>query len=321
MALRVAVLDLGTNTFNLVVAEQNGLDSFQILHSSKLPVKLGEDGINRGQIIPAAFHRGIDAVNTHYRTIKKLNAEKIFAFGTSALRSAKRGHLFISTVKQNTGIDVEIISGDQEAELIYYGVRQTYAMTDDKYLILDIGGGSNELIVANKAKIFWKHSYDLGIARLLEKFRPSDPITSDEIESIRIYFAGETEDLLKTCRKYNVRTLLGASGSFETFVAMIKADNGDFETETALFPESIQIKSHDFDLLYEKLINSTIKERKQMEGLEPMRIEMIVLACLFVKFILEKLEIDTMFQSNFSLKEGVIYQMIKNKDHGQSFSN
>jgi exopolyphosphatase/guanosine-5'-triphosphate,3'-diphosphate pyrophosphatase len=321
MALRVAVLDLGTNTFNLVVAEQNGLDSFQILHSSKLPVKLGEGGINRGQIISAAFHRGIDAVNTHYRTIKKLNAEKIFAFGTSALRSAKKGHLFISTVKRNTGIDIEIISGDQEAELIYYGVRQTYAMTDDKYLILDIGGGSNELIIANKTKIFWKHSYDLGIARLLEKFRPSDPITSDEIESIKIYLAGETKDLLKTCRKYNVRTLLGASGSFETFVAMIKADHGNFETEPALFPESIQIESRDFNLLYEKLINSTIEERKQMKGLEPMRIEMIVLACLFVKFILEKLQINTMFQSNFSLKEGVIYQMIKNIDHGQSFSN
>ncbi|MBA7516982.1 Exopolyphosphatase [subsurface metagenome] len=312
MASRVAVLDLGTNTFNLVIAEQNGIDSFQILHSSKLPVKLGEGGINRGEIIPEAFDRGIDAVNKHYKTIRMLNVEKTFAFGTSALRSAKKGNQFISTIKKNTGIDVEIISGDREAELIYYGVRQTLQMTRKKYLILDIGGGSNELIIANNREIFWKRSYDLGIARLLEKFIPSDPITSTEIESIKKYLSEEIADLIDQTKKYEVKILLGTSGSFETFVAMIQAEGGDFEPESALYPRSIRISNREFDDLYERLIHSTIEERRQMKGLEPMRIEMIVLACLFVKFIIEKLEIDTIIQSNFSLKEGVIYQLIKN---------
>ncbi len=312
MAFRVAVLDLGTNTFNLVIAEQNGIESFQILHSSKLPVKLGEGGINSGEILPAAFQRGIDAVNKHYATIRDLKVKKIFALGTSALRSARKGELFIATIKKNTGINVEIISGDREAELIYFGVRQTFEMADQKFLILDIGGGSNELIIANKQEIFWRRSYDLGIARLLEKFNPSDPITSNEIESIKIYLAGEIKDLIELAKKHKIRTLLGASGSFETFVAMIGAKTSDFETET-IMPRSVQIKNDDFESLCQKLIASTTNERRTMKGLEPMRIEMIVLACLFVKFIIEKLEIDTIFQSNFSLKEGFIYQMIKNK--------
>ena len=321
MALRVAVLDLGTNTFNLVIAEQNSSDSFHILHSSKMPVKLGESGINHGEIIPAAFQRGIAAIDKHYRTIKRLKADKIFAFGTSALRSSKRGELFISTIKKNTGIKVEIISGDREAELIYYGVRQTIQMTEQRYLILDIGGGSNELIIANKDKIYWKRSYDLGIARLLEKFKPSDPITPAEISLIKTYFKEEIPDLIDAATKFGVKTLLGASGSFETFEAMLRADEEDFESETALRAKSVEITRKNFELLYERLINSTKKERQQMRGLEPMRIEMIVLACLFVKFIIEKLEIETIIQSNFSLKEGVIYQLIKNKDHEQDFSN
>lgn len=316
MALRVAVLDLGTNTFNLVIAEQNGLESFQIIHSSKLPVKLGEGGINRGVIIPVAFQRGIDAINTHYDTIRKLKAKKIFAFGTSALRSAEKGALFISTIKKNTGIEVEIISGEKEAKLIYYGVRQTLEMNDQKYLILDIGGGSNELIIADNQEIYWSHSYNLGIARLLEKFKPSNPITPNEINLIITYLTEELRDLFEVVKKYDVRVLLGASGSFETFIAMINADTGNFETETALYAKSIEIKIKDFDLLYQKLIHSTIKERQQMKGLEPMRTEMIVLACLFVKFIIGKLKIDNIIQTNFSLKEGAIYQLIKNTEHG-----
>jgi exopolyphosphatase/guanosine-5'-triphosphate,3'-diphosphate pyrophosphatase len=307
---RVAVLDLGTNTFNLVIAFQKGPDSFDIIHSSKLPVKLGEGGINNGEIKPAAFQRGIDAINHHYSTIKLFEAGKIFAFGTSALRTARNGEKFISMVKSNTGINVEIISGELEAELIYYGVRQTLQMTDEKCLILDIGGGSNELVIADKDTIFWKKSYKLGIARLLEQFSPSDPLQPYEIESIISFLDREMEDLVFEAKKYSVGTLLGASGSFETFVSMICCNEIHSETESATQPKSTRIRLDEFEDLYQKLIRSTREERSKMKGLEPMRIEMIVLAALFVKFIIGKLGIRSIIQSNFSLKEGVIYKLI-----------
>jgi exopolyphosphatase/guanosine-5'-triphosphate,3'-diphosphate pyrophosphatase len=308
---RVAVLDLGTNTFNLVIASQNGTESYEILHSSKLPVKLGEGGINTGEIIPLAFERGIDAINNHFSTIQSYKVEKIIAIGTSALRTANNGSQFISAVKRNTGIDIEIISGNREAELIYYGVRQTLQMTDEKYLILDIGGGSNELIIADKNTIFWKKSYKLGIARLLEQFKPSDPIHSDEIKIIKEFLENESQELIRKVEEYKVNTLIGASGSFETFVSMIQGEDITSQTESSTQPSSIPIKLDEFDDLYEKLIRSTHAERSKMRGLEPMRIEMIVLAALFVKFIIEKLRINKIIQSNFSLKEGAIYQLIK----------
>jgi exopolyphosphatase/guanosine-5'-triphosphate,3'-diphosphate pyrophosphatase len=310
--MRIAVLDLGTNTFNLIVAEPNNDSSLRILHNSKLPVKLGENGINEGDILQDAFDRGIHAVKTHYKTITSLNVEKIAAYGTSALRTAKNGSKFIDAIKHLTGIDIEIISGDKEAELIYYGVRQTHPMNEGKYLILDIGGGSNELIIADKDRIYWKRSYELGIARLLEHFKPSDPIAQNEIEKIKKYLSQELPELIDQVRLSNVTTLLGASGSFETFVSMIRAEHIRDETLSAMYPKSTPVLLHDFNALYEKLIRSTIAERRKMKGLEPMRIEMIVLACLFVKFILETLDIKNIFQSNFALKEGAIYKLFNN---------
>jgi exopolyphosphatase/guanosine-5'-triphosphate,3'-diphosphate pyrophosphatase len=310
--MRVAVLDLGTNTFNLVIAEKNGKNPFQILHSSKLPVKLGEGGINHGEIIQPAFERGVNAVLEHYKSIQRYQVEKTHAFGTSALRTAKNGALFLSTIKTKTGIDIEIITGEREAELIYYGVRQTHPMNPGVYLILDIGGGSNEFIIADHQKIYWKKSYNLGIARLLDRFKPSDPILRDEIDNIVSFLKSEMNELIEKVREYRVDTMLGASGSFETFVAMIRASDELTETQVALSPRSIPITQAEFNALYNKLIRSTHEERRNMKGLEPMRIEMIVLACLFTKFIIETLEIKSIIQSNFALKEGAIYELFNN---------
>jgi exopolyphosphatase / guanosine-5'-triphosphate,3'-diphosphate pyrophosphatase len=312
LTMRIAVLDLGTNTFNLLIAEKNGESGYTILHSSKRPVKLGEGGINRGEIIQPAFERGLNAILKHHQTIQQYKATKIYAFGTSALRTSKNGGLLLATIEEKTGIRVEIISGNHEAELIYYGVRQTHPMDQGKYLILDIGGGSNEFIIADNKQIYWKKSYKLGIARLLARFNPSDPISTEEIEKVKEYLEGEVHEIIEKAKEHKINTLIGASGSFETYVAMIEAADEITETQVALFPEAKPISDKDFNLLYEKLMRSTSADRAKMKGLEPIRIEMIVLACLFTKFIIEKLEIKTIIQSNFALKEGAVYQLINN---------
>ena len=117
-------------------------------------------------------------------------------------------------------------------------------------------------------------------------------------------------DLFEEFRKHKITTLVGASGSFETITAMIRAEDPNFESETGIYPESINIDLTDFENLYQKLINSTLKERKQMKGLENMRLEMIVVATLVVKFMLQKLKLQRLIQSNFALKEGVVYELL-----------
>jgi exopolyphosphatase / guanosine-5'-triphosphate,3'-diphosphate pyrophosphatase len=308
--MRAAVIDLGTNTFNLLIVEIGETGGYTILYNNKLPVKLGKSGIDKKEIRPDAITRGLNAIERHLQTIAEYKAEKTYAFATSAIRSARNGDQFVKMVKQRCGLDIEIIDGEREAELIYYGVKQAVELSSEKVLILDIGGGSNEFIIADRDNIYWKKSYPLGVARLLSKFKPSDPISIEEIEFISNYLEERLSNLFEEFKKHKINTLIGASGSFETIAAMIKADDPNFESETGTSPESKRIDLTDFENLYQKLINSTLKERKQMKGLESMRLEMIVVATLVVKFILQKLKLQKMIQSNFALKEGVVYELL-----------
>lgn len=311
--MRIAVIDLGTNTFNLLIVKTNEDQTYEIIYNNKLPVKLGKSGIDKKEIRPDAITRGLNALERHLQTIREYKAEKIFAFATSAVRSARNGEQFVKMIRQRFNLEVEIINGDREAELIYFGVKQAVKMNGDKILILDIGGGSNEFIIADQESIYWKKSYPLGVARLLAKFKPSDPISIEEIEFISNYLEERLSDLFEEFKKHKITTLVGASGSFETIAAMIRADDPNFESETGTIPESVDIDLTDFENLYQKLINSTLKERKQMKGLESMRLEMIVVATLIVKFILQKLKLQRLVQSNFALKEGVIYELLNLK--------
>jgi exopolyphosphatase/guanosine-5'-triphosphate,3'-diphosphate pyrophosphatase len=307
--MRISVIDLGTNTFNLLIVETTDEQGYKIIYNNKLPVKLGKSGIDKKEIRPDAITRGMNAIDRHLNVIREHKADKIYAFATSGIRSSRNGEQFVKMIQQRFGIDVEIISGDREAELIYHGVKQAVSL-NEKALILDIGGGSNEFIIADRNNIYWKKSYPLGVARLLAKFKPSDPISIEEIEFISNYLEERLSDLFEEFKKHKITTLVGASGSFETIAAMIRADDPAFESETGTLPESVNIDLTDFENLYQKLINSTLKERKQMKGLESMRLEMIVVATLIVKFILQKLKLPHLVQSNFALKEGVVYELL-----------
>jgi exopolyphosphatase/guanosine-5'-triphosphate,3'-diphosphate pyrophosphatase len=311
--MRISVIDLGTNTFNLLIVETGDDQTYKIVYNNKLPVKLGKSGIDKKEIRPDAITRGLNAIERHLLTVHEYHSEKTFAFATSAVRSARNGEQFVKMIYQRFNLEVEIINGVREAELIYYGVKQAVQLNNEKVLILDIGGGSNEFIIADKDNIYWKKSYPLGVARLLAKFRPSDPISIEEIEFISNYLEERLFDLFDEFRKHKITTLIGASGSFETITAMIREDDRHFESETGTSPECANIDLTDFENLYQKLINSTLKERKQMKGLENMRLEMIVIATLIVKFILQKLKLTRLVQSNFALKEGVIYEILNLK--------
>jgi exopolyphosphatase/guanosine-5'-triphosphate,3'-diphosphate pyrophosphatase len=301
----IAILDFGTNTFNLLIAERKDR-SFTILHSSKQPVKLGRGGIQINRLTPDAFERGFIAINNHLETIRKYRVEEIRAFATSAIRNATNGNQFVDEVEKRYGFRVRVIPGDREAELIYKGVRQAVEITEKKVMILDIGGGSNEFIICNREGIIWKHSFELGMARILELFDISDPITHEEIHALESYFMHELEPLFDEVRKQKPLTLIGASGSFDTFYAIIRHRAG----MVADVGHGREITLAEFKKIYRLLLRSTIAERKVMPGMEPVRVEMVVPAVIFVNFVLRECNIKQLVQSEFALKEGVISELV-----------
>lgn len=307
--MKIAVIDLGTNTFNLLVADSTDNSSFRILHNSKIAVKLAKGSGEKKELKNDAITRGLNAIEKFTDIIREHNVQHVHGFATAGIRNARNGNLFIKAVKDKFGIDIEVIEGEKEAEYVYHGVKQTFNLAG-KCLILDIGGGSNEFVIADNDNIYWKKSYQMGVSYLLEKFKPSDPISIEEIEFINNFFQEKLPELFDEVKKHQVDTLIGASGAFETLSAMLREED-KFESETGLQPSALAIDLTEFDDLFWRLINSTLKERKKMKGLEAMRIEFIVLAALLVKFLVDKLKIKKLYQSNFALKEGIMHGLIK----------
>lgn len=306
--MRVAIIDLGTNTFNLLIVEINSDSTYNHIFQTKISVKLGEGGINKGVVTPVPFQRGIDALLSYKKIIEEYNVEKTVAFATSAIRSASNGSEFVAKVKEEINIDVQVISGDKEAELIYCGVRDAVEMNANASLIIDIGGGSTEFIIANKNKIFWKQSFLLGAARLLELFDPSDPITDTEISDLTGYLQKELQPLFEAVKKYSINELIGSSGSFDSLAEMI--------AHRFYSPHILDDKTEytfnldDCEAIYDSILKSTKEERLKMKGLVAMRVDMMVISSILVNFIITTFDIKKMRLSTYSLKEGILYQLM-----------
>lgn len=306
--MRIAILDLGTNTFHLLITSVNAKGEWKKVFKSKKAVKLGEGAIHKNEIAPVPFKRGIRAL-LHYKKIIDIHKpEKVFAFATSAIRSAKNGGEFVKAIHENTGIEVTVISGSKEAELIYFGVRQCFDLGTSPSLIMDIGGGSTEFIIANSKEIFWKQSYNIGAARLLELFAPSDPIQTVEIKKTEAFLSKELSSLIVAVESYKPVKLIGSSGSFDTYAEMI--GHHFYKKNVIRNANTYHFNMDEYFHLHQKILFSTTAQRNKMKGLVKMRVDMIVLASICTAFVLRKTGIKEMSMSKYALKEGALYKVI-----------
>jgi exopolyphosphatase/guanosine-5'-triphosphate,3'-diphosphate pyrophosphatase len=181
-------------------------------------------------------------------------------------------------------------------------------MSDKESLIIDIGGGSTEFCIANKDTILWKKSFLLGAARLLEMFAPSDPITTDEIKAITDYLEQELQPLFKALKEFPVIELIGSSGSFDSLAEMIV--HKFYSPHLLEDITEYTFKLPDCAAMYGILIKSTKKERMEMKGLVSMRVDMMVVSGILVHFILIRCDIHKMRLSTYSLKEGMLVELM-----------
>lgn len=304
-------MDLGTNTFHLLIAE-GVAGKFVEIYRHTTAVKIGEGGINKGIIQQAAFTRGINAMHEFKQHIDVNGVIKVRAIATSALRSAANGNDFIAEVKAQTGIAIEIINGEQEAVFIYEGINTSGILGEQNALIVDIGGGSVEFIIGNEDEVLWKQSFEIGAARLMDKFHKVDPISIVSIRAMTAYLNQQLPDLFAAAIKYRPRVLIGSSGAFESFAEVIELDNGrTFDLKTT--------KTYEFDTddlldLIERLAKSTHAKRAATKGIIPVRVDMIVVASLLTIYIMQKLGLVDVSMSTYSLKEGVMAKMLVKTD-------
>lgn len=301
MSNRYAVIDLGTNTFHLLVAEKQANQEFTELHRQRFFVKLAEEGIET--IGDAPLKRGYHALNTFRNTLDKLAITKIKVIGTAALRTASNGSAFVKTVKEKYNIQIELIDGNREAELIYKGVILAVPFEAKNYLIMDIGGGSVEFIIANQSAILWAQSFPIGVAVLFKKFHRTDPITKLEINDLQVFLNKLLTPLYQALIQFPATTLIGASGTFDV-LEFILAKNQPYKNHAF-----VQVK--DFEPLYQTFIKSTEAARYAMKEVPDTRADMIVVAVVLIEFILKKVGIEEIIVSNFAMKEGILSELMK----------
>ena len=306
--MKVAVLDLGTNTFHLLIAEVKKDSTWSKVLNERVTVKLGKGGIGSNIITKSSYSRGMKALERFSFQIKQYKIKKVFAFGTAALRNAQNGSDFVNEARRKCGITIQLIDGIKEAEFICDGVRQAVQLGDERALIMDIGGGSVEFIIADQKKIFWKHSFKTGAALLQANFYISNPMTIAERRKIESFLVDEFVPLFDAVDRFSPAKLVGAAGSFETFSSMIAFR---FEKKNSSYNK---LEKHlnwtHVRKIYQELIGSTTEERKNMKGLVKMRVDMIVMASLLLHVVSSKTGLKNLIVSSYSLKEGALYQII-----------
>jgi exopolyphosphatase/guanosine-5'-triphosphate,3'-diphosphate pyrophosphatase len=235
------------------------------------------------------------------------NIDQIFAFATSAVRNANNGPDFVKKVKEELGIEIHVISGEEEAQLIYEGIHFSGALDEQTYLMMDIGGGSVEFIIGNAEQAFWKQSFEIGGQRLLDAFHYHDPILPEEVEKLEQYCAEKLQPLLDAIEKYKPSGFVGASGTFDTLIDMYYATM----LQCKLTGQQVfELPVSDFYQLFQLLVTKNRAERLLIPGMIAMRVDMIVVASCLIDFILQHISATSMRCSHYSLKEGAVSRML-----------
>ncbi|HKL02400.1 MAG TPA: hypothetical protein VJ911_01945 [Cryomorphaceae bacterium] len=308
--MKVGIIDLGTNTFNLLIAEVDDKGGYTPVYRSKVGVKLGEGSFERAYITEEAMDRAFVALHAQVAAIKNQYCDRILAFATSAVRNASNKQQFVDRVRELFGFTIMVIDGIKEAQMIFQGVQLAGALKEgESSLIMDIGGGSTEFIIANSEEIIWKKSYEIGVSRLLEKFNPKDPITRETEARVVDYVSENLGEALEEARREDVKILIGSSGSFDTFSDVLAHRKGDYEKTKDLTSgvfEYDKLRAH-----LDELVKSTRKERELMKGMVAIRVRMIVMSALIARMVLDQVQFDEVRLSRYSLKEGVLFDVLK----------
>lgn len=288
----IAVLDLGTNTFNLLIAAYEN-NRVEFLHREKIGVAFGMGSMQTKQIQDDAINRAIAALNDFQKKADQLGCSQVLAFSTAVLRNAENREEVRNKIEAATGLNVQVISGEQEAKWIalaaMYGTEN-----NKKALVLDIGGGSVELILVENQAVLKLDSFPLGVTRLLEMKTWSDPLSDADVLELKAHCKQICGDFLV---KQEIQTLIGTAGVFETLAEFMRDHVQRFDQPISL--DSNRLKSVLTSWMY-----STLDERNSWEHIIPVRRRALHLAAVLIAWIVEEISCEHVLATPNSMAEG-----------------
>ena len=308
----LAGIDIGTNTLRLLVAE-TGPDSFREITADRKITRLGQDLDLNGKLSQEAEDRTLRALIEFAEKIRFHAALHTSAIGTSALRNASNSIAFIHTVKEKTGIDISVISGEEEARLTLVGVARM--LSDDggrqkkswpaSSLVIDIGGGSTEIIATRKGKTPECVSLPLGAVYLTERCIKHDPPSTEELALLRRMAREMIDSHAAMIQPDTAGILIGTAGTITTLAAI---DQGLVVYDPERINRSV-LTGERIDAIIEMLSTSSLKERRRILGLEPGREDIILAGAVITQEIMQRFGYASMLVSDWGLREGIVLDL------------
>jgi len=296
---KIAAIDIGTNTALLLVAEVTKQNEIIPIAQEEKIVRLGQ-GVDRAENLNLeAIGRTLRAIREQVKIAEDLGVEKILISGTSAVRDAANRETLLSEIKNNFGITMQILSGDEEAELTYFGALSNKNLQGD-ILLVDIGGGSTEFIFGTQQKIKHAFSLNIGSVRLTERFIRNDPITDTEYKSIR----RAVKEQLSSLKSLDAGQLMGIAGTITTMAAM----NLQMDTYDSAKVDNSLLTISQAEKIVSDLKKETLSQRKKFLGLKPERADVILAGALILLEVMQHFKFNETLVSDRGVRFGLILQ-------------
>ncbi len=294
---KIGIIYIGSNTFNLLIS---CTQKKKHIYSKETYVGIRK-GTKKNIIQENTISKSILVIKEFKKICQDLNCKKIYIIATASLRNALNKNQFLEHCKKETGLIINIISGNEEAKLIFDGIINNIHDLDN-FVIIDIGGASTEFIITKNRLPFFKKSFPFGSQLLIQKFNPHNPIKKIEIEKIQLFFKKELQYLITLLKDQKIKNLIGTSGSFNC-ITNIQSQNKKKQVYKKLNIEHYQ------KTISTKILNSTINKREKIPGLLKMRAENIIITIILINFLLDE-GIENIYTTEFSLKDGVFSNIL-----------
>ena len=298
--MKIGAIDIGTNSMRLLVCD---FINDELLNRKKFvnTTRIGKGVDEYGFISQEAIRRNIDALKEFYKLSKSEGCDYIYCIGTSALRDSKNGDDFVRIAKEEIGIDIEIISGEEESNLGFLGVLKG-ANENDDILVIDIGGGSTEFILGNMDGIKFSKSENVGALRMTEKFLTTDIVDNYEFDMMSEFIENEIRETLESLKEKHINKIVGIGGT----ITSLSAINQELEVYSMEKIHNSVVTIDDIENILQNLKKMTLNDKKSLKGLQSKRADIITAGVKILHIIMEKLELREIIVSEYDNLEGLI---------------
>ena len=303
--MRLAAIDVGSNSVHMVIADVGAGGRIEVVDRVKEMVRLGRRAFTTGRLAPDAMQLAARTLRTFARLARARHVEQLTAVATSAVRESRNGTAFVRRLRRETGLEVRVISGIEEARLIFRAAHHALGLEGGPHLLVDVGGGSVEISLARDGRPLWLRSFPLGTARLTERFILRDPPSAGQVRQLERHLSRELGAILDRVRRAGVVRAIGTSGTVNTIIAMAHAARG----EDLLRLHGSRATAAEIARLRRRVLAVGAAKRAELPGMEAKRVDLMPASVVLLDFILARAGVGELVACAWALREGLLLEL------------